>query len=170
MTRNRGRKFELVRGPSVEAGLHGLGLKPPSLPPTGAVLAKGGSQRRFARFEALAHGLVDLGAIAPFVRRQRHNRIADSGINRQHAINRLFRPFPPQIEGVLVHYRSSRRPLKNGCRTFPSADFARYSISASNDGSTQIPRCAIFLAYGCVLRMSGLRRTCRSFADAVSNP
>jgi hypothetical protein len=25
------------------------------------------------------------------------------------------------------------------------ADFARYSISANNDGSTQIPRCAIFL-------------------------
>jgi hypothetical protein len=28
----------------------------------------------------------------------------------------------------------------------PSADFARYSTSASNDGSTQMPRCAIFLA------------------------
>jgi hypothetical protein len=25
--------------------------------------------------------------------------------------------------------------LKNGWRTFPSADFARYSISASSDGS-----------------------------------
>ena len=30
-------------------------------------------------------------------------------------------------------------PLKNGCRTFPSADFARYSISASSFGSTQMP-------------------------------
>jgi hypothetical protein len=27
--------------------------------------------------------------------------------------------------------------LKNGCRTLPSADFARYSISASRSGSTQ---------------------------------
>jgi hypothetical protein len=27
-------------------------------------------------------------------------------------------------------------PLKTGCRTFPSADFARYSISASREGST----------------------------------
>src|SRR4051794_16596661 len=44
------------------------------------------------------------------------------------------------------HHRSSLMPLKNGCRTFPSADFARYSISASNDGSTQVPRCEIFLA------------------------
>src|ERR1700704_2832908 len=44
-------------------------------------------------------------------------------------------------------HRSSRRPLKNGCRTFPSADFARYSISASSSGSTQIPLCAIFLAW-----------------------
>ena len=34
-------------------------------------------------------------------------------------------------------HRSSRMPLKNGCRTLPSADFARYSISASNDGSTR---------------------------------
>jgi hypothetical protein len=32
-----------------------------------------------------------------------------------------------------------------GWRTLPSADFARYSISASNDGSTQMLRCAIFL-------------------------
>jgi hypothetical protein len=48
--------------------------------------------------------------------------------------------------GAHVHHRSSRMPLKNGCRTLPSADLARYSISASNDGSTQMPRCVIFLA------------------------
>jgi hypothetical protein len=36
-------------------------------------------------------------------------------------------------------HRSSRRPLNNGCRTLPSADLARYSISASNSGSTQMP-------------------------------
>jgi len=34
---------------------------------------------------------------------------------------------------------------KMGWRTFPSADLARHSISASNSGSTQIPLCAIRL-------------------------
>ena len=29
-------------------------------------------------------------------------------------------------------HRSSRKPLKKGCRTLPSADMARYSISANN--------------------------------------
>jgi hypothetical protein len=38
-------------------------------------------------------------------------------------------------------HRSSRRPLKKGCRTLPSADLARYSTSASNFGSTR-PPCA----------------------------
>ena len=42
-------------------------------------------------------------------------------------------------------HRSPRKPLKNGWRTLPSADFARYSISANSSGSTQMPRCAIFL-------------------------
>jgi hypothetical protein len=37
-------------------------------------------------------------------------------------------------------HRSSRSPLKNGCLSFPSADLARYSISASSTGSTQMPR------------------------------
>jgi hypothetical protein len=47
-----------------------------------------------------------------------------------------------------IHHKSSRRPRKNGCRTFPSADFARYSISARNLGSTQMPlcRCALGLS------------------------
>jgi hypothetical protein len=35
-------------------------------------------------------------------------------------------------------------PLKNGCRTLPSADLVRYSISASSDGSTQIPHESVF--------------------------
>ncbi len=43
------------------------------------------------------------------------------------------------------HPRSSRTPLKNGWRSLPSADFARYSTSASNCGSTQMPLWAIFL-------------------------
>ena len=33
-------------------------------------------------------------------------------------------------------HKSSRKPLKNGCRTLPSADLARYPISAESDGST----------------------------------
>jgi hypothetical protein len=37
-------------------------------------------------------------------------------------------------------YKSSPRSLKNGWRTLPSADFARYSISASNEGSIQTPK------------------------------
>src|SRR3954447_3928718 len=42
-------------------------------------------------------------------------------------------------------HRSSRRPLKKGWRTFPSADLARYSIPARSSGSTQMPLCAIRL-------------------------
>jgi hypothetical protein len=37
-------------------------------------------------------------------------------------------------------HRSSRRPLKNGWCSLPSADFARYSISAISEGSTHTPR------------------------------
>jgi hypothetical protein len=80
--------------------------------------------------EPIAHGLIDLGAVAPFVRRQRHHSIMDRGINRQRAIERLFRPFPPEIEGVfvVVHHVSRfslRRPqcgsLREGLnsRTWP---------------------------------------------------
>jgi hypothetical protein len=38
-------------------------------------------------------------------------------------------------------HRSSRSPLKNGCRTLPWADFARYSISASNDAQPDAAMC-----------------------------
>jgi hypothetical protein len=65
------------------------------------------------------------------------------GRNCQSAPRRFLNPFPSAIEGVLNHPRSTRRPLKKGWRTLPSADFARYSISASSSGSTQMPRCAI---------------------------
>jgi hypothetical protein len=41
------------------------------------------------------------------------------------------------------HATSWRQSLYRGCRTLPSADFARYSISASSSGSTQMPLCAI---------------------------
>ncbi|SFV19474.1 Aldo/keto reductase family protein [Bradyrhizobium arachidis] len=57
------------------------------------------------------------------------------------------RPFFPALQRVLArNQRSSRIPLKKGCRTLPSADLARYSISASNFGSTQMPLCAIRFA------------------------
>src|SRR5712671_3468805 len=52
----------------------------------------------------------------------------------------------PPHQGHAPAHKSSRMPLKKGWRTLPSADFARYSISANSDGSTQIPRCPIFLA------------------------
>jgi hypothetical protein len=52
----------------------------------------------------------------------------------------------PPHQGHGPAHKSSRMPLKKGWRTLPSADFARYSISANSDGSTQMPRCAIFLA------------------------
>ena len=42
-------------------------------------------------------------------------------------------------------HKSSRMPLKTGWRTLPSADFARYSISARISGSTQMPLYAIRL-------------------------
>jgi hypothetical protein len=38
--------------------------------------------------------LDDLRAVAPFLRRQGHHSIVDFGINRQRAIDRLFRLFP----------------------------------------------------------------------------
>jgi hypothetical protein len=40
--------------------------------------------------------------------------------------------------GIARDHKSSPMPLKNGWRTLPSADVARYSISASNEGSTQL--------------------------------
>ncbi len=38
--------------------------------------------------------------------------------------------------------------LEEGCRTLPSADFARYSISVRSFGSTQIPLCKMRLVEG----------------------
>jgi hypothetical protein len=49
-----------------------------------------------------AHNLIDLGAVAPFIRRQHHNCIVNLGVNRQHTTDRPFRPFLPQIKGVFV--------------------------------------------------------------------
>jgi len=60
--------------------------------------------RKWAKSETFAHGLIDLGAVASFVRRQRHQRIIDRGINRRLVINGLVRPFPPQIERVFSSF------------------------------------------------------------------
>lgn len=45
---------------------------------------------------------------------------------------------------ISLAHRSSRTPLKNRCLTFPSADFARYSISALTSAQPRYPcaRCA----------------------------
>jgi len=45
-------------------------------------------------------------------------------------------------------HRSSRNPLKDGCRRWPLADLARYSISALRRGSTQMPLLGMRLAKG----------------------
>src|SRR5204863_8929092 len=67
-----------------------------------------------------------------------------SRLSRRTSAN--FSPVHPMLAFVSeVHQRSSRMPLKNGWRTLPSADLVRYSISARSEGSTQTPRCAIFL-------------------------
>jgi len=67
-------------------------------------------------------------------------------------------------------YKSSRMPRKNGCRTFPSGDFARCSISASSFGSTHIPLYATRFANGCVFRTSGVSRFRKSAAETLSKP
>jgi hypothetical protein len=51
-------------------------------------------------FPILARGLIDFGAVAPVLA-----RIVQLGRNCQHAIGRLFGPFPPTIKGVFFHHR-----------------------------------------------------------------
>src|SRR6478735_4291637 len=86
-------------------------------------------------------------------------------VNDDHLVLQNF-----DFKVIVWHHKSSRKPLKKGCRTLPSADFARYSISASSSGSTQMPLCAMRLVYGWVFRISGVRRLRRSAADALSKP
>jgi len=62
--------------------------------------------------ETFAHRSVDLVTVAPFLRRQGHHCLMDFGIDRQHAIDRLFCPFPPKIEGVFVVHHISRFSLR----------------------------------------------------------
>jgi hypothetical protein len=60
--------------------------------------------RCLALLETIEHSLIDFCTVAPFVRRQRHHCIMDLGIDRQRAIERLFRPLlkPILIEGRFV--------------------------------------------------------------------
>ena len=67
------------------------------------------------RQDELARRFIDLGPVAPVVRRQRHHRIVQLGRDHQHAIDRLFRPLPPLIKGVLfLHHKSSPSPPEEG--------------------------------------------------------
>src|ERR1700719_108584 len=74
--------------------------------------------------------LVHLLTIPPALPSETHDRPVKLGGNGQGTLQRLIRPLPEAVESI--HHRSSRKPLKNGCRTFPSADFALYSISANS--------------------------------------
>jgi hypothetical protein len=68
------------------------------------VLVRRSGGTLLAKLEPLAHSLIDLGAVAAFIRRQGHYRIIDRGINRRLVVDGLVRPFPPQIEGVFVRH------------------------------------------------------------------
>jgi hypothetical protein len=46
---------------------------------------------------------------------------------------------PNNLAPIPIH-KSSRLPLKRGWRALPSADFARYSISVSREGTIQTLR------------------------------
>src|SRR2546423_9633327 len=93
------------------------------------------------RPELLTPVLKEARKVGRLQKRSRQRR--RSRLSRRTSAN--FSPLHPMLAFVSeVHQRSSRMPLKTGCRTLPSADFSRYSISASNSGSTHIPRCAIF--------------------------
>jgi hypothetical protein len=88
----------------------------------------------------IIYGLAPAGWRAP-ARTQAADRAASERLVGR---GKFVRQLPENVAGV--HHKSSRNPLKNGWRTFPSTDFARYSISASSFGSTQMPLCAIRLA------------------------
>ena len=84
---------------------------------------------------AIAHSLIDLGAVAALVRRQGHHRVMDRSIDRQHAIDRLFRPLPPEIKRVLVIvHHISRFQLASG----PMRIFAR-GVKLANVAAVQRP-------------------------------
>jgi hypothetical protein len=72
--------------------LEGCGTLLRRLRHTVLVLTSGGTQR--AKSETLAHSLVDLCAVAPFVWRESHHRLVYLGGNGQRAVGRLSGPCP----------------------------------------------------------------------------
>jgi|SRR5437868_692359 hypothetical protein len=49
------------------------------------------------------HSLIDLVAIMPIFWRQLQHCAVNFLVNRQHVIERLFSPFPPEIKRVFFH-------------------------------------------------------------------
>jgi hypothetical protein len=71
-------------------------------------------------FPILARGLIDFGAVAPVLA-----RIVQLGRNCQHAIGRLFGPFPPTIKGVFFRHRMI---LKTSVRFWRGAVAGRSAV------------------------------------------
>jgi hypothetical protein len=57
--------------------------------------------------------LDDLCAVAPFLRRQGHHSIVDFGINRQRAIDRLFRLFPRDRKRLCCRWSCGLDPRRS---------------------------------------------------------
>jgi hypothetical protein len=51
-----------------------------------AVLLRSSGRAQRTQGDRIAHSLIDLCAVAPFLRRQGHNRLVDLGLDRQPAI------------------------------------------------------------------------------------
>jgi hypothetical protein len=86
--------------------------------------------------------LVHLLTIPPALRSETHGRPCEAGRKWSGDSPAAYPPksgrrHPSQILPQALEERVAH---------FPSADFARYSTSANNDGSTQMPWWAVFLA------------------------
>ena len=84
---------------------------------------------------AIAHSLIDLGAVAALVRRQSHHRVMDRSIDRQHAIDRLFHPLATRDQ-TRPCYRSSHISFQ--LASGPMRIFAR-GVKLANVGAVQRP-------------------------------
>ena len=84
---------------------------------------------------AIAHSLIDLGAVAALVRRQSHHRVMDRSIDRQHAIDRLFHPLATRDQ-TRPCYRSSHISFQ--LASAPMRIFAR-GVKLANVGAVQRP-------------------------------
>jgi len=95
------------------------------------------------------------GAVKPVLRRKLHHGIMQIGWNRQRAVCRLFNPLPP-VKCVLGHQRSSRMPLKNGCRTYPR----RNAILQTNVNLRQGGLSDLFVQSAAFMVLDKLRQGC----------